>query len=274
MKTDSILKADVLDIIFEHRNKDYGAYTLRKFYNNRLYKSLGLVFLFAVSVFLMSFFRNEKKAGPLVFLNDSTMISQVYHEPPPIPEPPKVNQPRQTPAAVPMNIPALAHPLITSDPVDVTPISNIPGNAPNVPVSNVSGESTGDPDPGPVTTGIPVTSALPPAPAVDKNTPSLTAEIMPAFPGGPDALRKFLQRNLRNPEDMNEGQSVFVKIRFIVGYDGTLKGFETTQDGGAAFNEEVMRVLKKMPQWIPGKTRGENVSVYYVLPVRFTGAAE
>ena len=44
MKADAILNADVLDIIFDNRNKTYGAYSLRKFYNNRLYKALGLTF--------------------------------------------------------------------------------------------------------------------------------------------------------------------------------------------------------------------------------------
>lgn len=92
---------------------------------------------------------------------------------------------------------------------------------------------------------------------------------MPAFPGGEAALIKFLQKNLQNPEALEEGEMVSVKIRFIVGYDGILKGFETVQDGGAAFNNEVIRVLKKMPSWIPGKTDGENVSVYYTIPVKF-----
>ena len=58
----------------------------------------------------------------------------------------------------------------------------------------------------------------------------------------------------------------------MVGYDGVLKGFETVEDGGKAFNQEVIRVLKKMPTWIPGKTSGENVSVYYTIPVKFVSS--
>ncbi|HEY5407892.1 MAG TPA: hypothetical protein VIJ92_12430 [Ginsengibacter sp.] len=42
------------------------------------------------------------------------------------------------------------------------------------------------------------------------------------------------------------------------------------KSGGIAFDNEVVRVLKKMPLWIPGKSNGENVSVYYVIPVKFT----
>ena len=55
----------------------------------------------------------------------------------------------------------------------------------------------------------------------------------------------------------------------MVGFDGKLQGFETIEDGGAAFNKEVIRVLKKMPEWIPGKSNGENVAVYYTIPVKF-----
>ena len=43
----------------------------------------------------------------------------------------------------------------------------------------------------------------------------------------------------------------------------------TVLDGGEAFNKEVVRVLKKMPDWIPGKAKGENVPVYYTIPVKF-----
>ena len=112
----------------------------------------------------------------------------------------------------------------------------------------------------------------PDVPAVDYNTPMMTAEVMPSYPGGMEGLRKFLQKNLQNPEEMDEGDAVTVKIRFVVGYDGKLKSFETVQDGGEVFNNEVIRVLRKMPNWIPGKSRGENVSVYYMIPVKFTAA--
>ena len=92
---------------------------------------------------------------------------------------------------------------------------------------------------------------------------------MPSYPGGMDALKRFLQKNLTNPRDLEEGEMVSVKIRFVVGYDGKLKSFTTVQDGGEEFNKEVVRVLKKMPEWVPGKTKGQNVSVYYVIPVKF-----
>ena len=104
---------------------------------------------------------------------------------------------------------------------------------------------------------------------MDPSTPVDNPEIEPSYPGGINALRNFLQRNLTNPRDLEEGEQVSVQVKFIVGYDGKLQRFETVKDGGTEFNEEVIRVLKKMPQWIAGKSNGKNVSVYYTIPVKF-----
>ena len=65
MKSEQVLNAHILDIIFENRNKAYGAYTLRKFYNNRLFTSMGITFLFVtlMMVWLFIFGEAAKKIG-------------------------------------------------------------------------------------------------------------------------------------------------------------------------------------------------------------------
>ena len=95
---------------------------------------------------------------------------------------------------------------------------------------------------------------------------------MPSYPGGMDALRNFLVRNLENPRDMKEGEVANVKVKFVVGSNGELQSFVTVQDGGNEFNREVMRVLKKMPNWVPGKSKWQNVSVFYTIPIKFISA--
>ena len=95
---------------------------------------------------------------------------------------------------------------------------------------------------------------------------------MPSYRGGMDALRKFLVRNLENPRDMKEGEVANVKVKFVVGSNGELQSFLTVQDGGNEFNREVMRVLKKMPNWVPGKSKGQNVSVFYTIAIKFISA--
>ena len=269
MQKEAILKADVLDIIFEHRNKKYGAYTLRKFYNNRLYKAMGAVFLFAGTLCLLSFF-HQKEKNVLITEPMETVMAEAPKDNP-IPEKPLTPKPQiPVTATVPLLQKPLSNILITKDPLadnlDSTKLGEVPIKGTKGPVI-----TDGLPE-GPITVKGP--AAPPTVPAVlpiDKYAPTDFAEVMPNFPGGTDALRRFLEKNLKSPQDVDEGQTITVKMKFIVGYDGALKGFETVEDGGEAFNNEVLRVLKKMPQWIPGKTRGENVSVYYVLPVKFRG---
>ena len=271
MKTDAILNADLLDIIFENRNKEYGAYSLRKFYNNRLYKALGITFTFVAALLFFSFVGKNK---PII---TPYITGPVVLSPPPVADIPIPEKPTKKAATQKTATPLIKPPTqiftnnikITTDDKAST-IKDLKDDV-QIGTEDLKGKS-GAP--------ILVTPILPDAsfttgnvepvkPSGDKNTASDVAEVMPLYPGGMDALRKFLERNLKTPQDLEEGQHVIVKIRFIVGYDGTLKGFETMQDGGTAFNNEVVRVLKKMPQWIPGKTNGENVSVYFTIPVNF-----
>lgn len=269
MKTDAILKADVLDIIFENRNKSYGAYTLRKFYNNRLYKALGAMFGFVITLCALSFITKDKAV-----LITREFTSEPGLAPPPKdpkqPEKPKeFKKPIQAAVKMPPRSVIFTTPVITSktnvavittlDPgVQISNVQNLTGTGePKVLVKSTAGKDS-------------FSTSEPPAKPIDKITPSNFAEVMPSYPGGMDALRKFLQVNLQNPEDIEEGAMVSVKIKFVVGYDGALKSFETVEDGGSAFNNEVIRVLKKMKPWNPGKTKGENVSVYYTIPVKFT----
>ena len=57
-----------------------------------------------------------------------------------------------------------------------------------------------------------------------------------------------------------------------MGADDGGAGFQVIETGGESFDNEVIRVLKKMPKWIPGKTNGETVSAYFVVPVKFTSS--
>ena len=94
----------------------------------------------------------------------------------------------------------------------------------------------------------------------------------PAFPGGQEALRQFISRNLNTPGTLEEGERKVVQIRFKVDKDGSVNSFEVVTSGGGEFDREVVRVCKKMPRWIPAVQNGINVSVNYVLPVTFIGA--
>jgi periplasmic protein TonB len=268
MKTALILKSDVLDIIFDNRNKAYGAYNLRKFYNNRLLKSLGI--MLGVVVVLSAFTFMPKKK---VVAKDGMYETIICHlenpqkekikeiEKPKANQPPKQKAPTQT----------WAKPVISNSKEPVKPLNNLSDSV-VIASTTVTGEPGNHPviiQPANTGEGGPGVIPEPTKPAIDINTPTYNPEVMPAYPGGMEALRKFLQRNLINPKAMEEGEEVSVKVKFVVDYDGNLKSFVTVQDGGEEFNKEVIRVLNKMPNWIPGKSNGQNVSVYYTIPVKF-----
>jgi protein TonB len=99
--------------------------------------------------------------------------------------------------------------------------------------------------------------------------------LMPGFPGGTEALVRFLKQNLQTPEEsMESGSRVTVKARFEAQRDGSIGGIEILQSGGKDFDEEVVRVLNKMPIWAPGSQNGRNVAVYFTLPIVFEATGE
>ena len=268
MKPESILHADVLDIIFEYKNKSYGAYSLRKYYSRRLYQALAIVF-FATGVFALFLQFEHKKIHPGTADLPAAWVSSMIQIPN---EQPKANSQREVTKHIVSQKPGRttgSKIVVTSQPV-INVTSTLQQTAPPSDPA-----AAGDPTASNVITSSQATvTALPSvsAPAVNKTSPLLHADVMPAYPGGTEALSNFLKRNLRNPEDVPAGEMIRVKISFIVGYDGVLKGFQVTEDGGRSFNEEVIRVLKKMPRWIPGKAYGTEVSVFYSIPVMFMPA--
>ncbi|HPH85153.1 MAG TPA: energy transducer TonB [Ferruginibacter sp.] len=273
MTPDRILQADLLDIVFEKRNKHYGAYVIRKYYPNRVYKALGLVFLFAALLCSLSLLKKDKKLTSFLFDAKDPELAQIAKSP--IEKTVIIPKPKTQATIKARTDLFVSNMVITRNPADASRLSknldsaligsvHIPGTDPGaIPLARIA--------PGPITTTIPGTEI---PKNINRDHPLTSAEVMPEFPGGIDALRKFMERNLRNPRDLESGEDITVKIRFIVGYDGNLKGFETVEDGGTEFNEEVIRVLKKMPAWHAGKTKGEDVSVYFTIPVKFQSSED
>lgn len=93
---------------------------------------------------------------------------------------------------------------------------------------------------------------------------------MPQFPGGEAALIDFIKQNLRYPsvaaQNGIEGRCI---IRFVVDKDGNVTNVESIRGLDEACDAEAMRVVKAMPKWKPGRQKGENVPVYYTIPIVF-----
>jgi periplasmic protein TonB len=271
MKTEKILQADVLDIIFENKNKQYGAYALRKFYNNRLLKAVFISLSIASIFCCFAFFNKPDIVEKYWNVKDETTLTQlISKEEKKVTKPIEVKKPAIATSAT-KRYATQTHviPTITKAPIDFKPINNLKDDI-LFDIKDQAGPKDVLPKVGEVPGAKTDTGKIKLYPIIiDKNKPLEVADVQPQYPGGMKALRDFLQKNLVNPKEMEEGEKVLVKIKFIVGYDGKLKAFETVQDGGEDFNNEVIRVLKKMPNWIPGKMGTENVSIYYQIPVSF-----
>jgi protein TonB len=264
MNSETIMQTDVLDIIFEKRNKLYGAYTLRKFYNHRLFKSIGITLGVVAFLCAFTFIPKNNHGGfvvPDTIITTIVEIKDKFDPQKELPKPKELVAPQKK----------VLNPTIVADDQKPDTLNEL---KPDDIISNVN--ITGDPGvhvpvapAGPV--GVAEVAAVA-TPVMDKTIPVDHPEVQPSYPGGINALRKFLEHNLVNPKEMEEGEMVSVNVSFVVGFDGKLQRFAVVKDGGDIFNREVIRVLKKMPDWVPGKSGGENVAVNFTIPIKFVPA--
>lgn len=95
-------------------------------------------------------------------------------------------------------------------------------------------------------------------------------DIMPQFPGGQEAMVKYLVTNIKYPDEAKKkGLQGTVLVQYIVEKDGSITNTEVIEGIGGGCDEEALRVVSSMPRWIPGKMKDETVRVIFVLPIKF-----
>ncbi|RTZ01553.1 energy transducer TonB [Flavobacterium sp. RSP49] len=259
MKLD-IFKNQWLDIVFEGRNKSYGAYELRKENNKTSVRALivgSILFSLAVSAPLIASLLPDTSD---VEENRDIKITAVKlppkqekpkeNIPPPPPPPPKVDQVKFVKPVV-----AKAEE-VTEEPPKIVEIKDKKLGAVTI---------KGDPDAvltvEPVGTG---TAAV--VEEVDNqiyNTAGI--EVKPDFPGGINKFYKYVGDNYQTPEE--DGLNGKVYVTFVVEKDGSLTDIKVIRDIGYGTGKEAIRVLKKSPRWTPGEQNGKKVRVLYSLPI-------
>lgn len=117
---------------------------------------------------------------------------------------------------------------------------------------------------------ITTVEGMPDTEPVDANEPFVIVEQMPEFPGGNEAMMKYMSAQMKYPDEAVElgiGGTVFVT--FVVERDGQITEVKVLRGIGSGCDEEAVRVLKGMPKWDPGKQNGMAVRTRYNLPFRF-----
>jgi protein TonB len=256
MKTESEQVQRWDDIIFEKRNKAYGAYAIRKSYEDRVLTgwtiSLGVI----VMIFLASFISGEEIIP--VPPNFPDIIGL-------IPAPKfKVDPPKAPPAEAPKQINKDLPPVIKTKEISEPPEPLKPVE----PVTSGGTGSTGTINNGPVesggiNTGDPIEAPVAPP-------YYLVPEVMPAYEGGMEAMMKFLQKKLRYPysaQKTREEGTVYVS--FIISSTGEVTNVEIVKGFYKDCDKEAARVISMMSKWKPGLQNKMPVAVKMVLPIKF-----
>lgn len=271
MLPEKIMQSDLLDILFENRNKDYGAYALRKSYNKRMIASIGCTLLVALLFSILQSFHHLKTGVITVNIipPDPELVKLLpdKHEIPQSSHTQKLSHVKQVVNSTPQIVSDndKIKPLPTTDELDKAVIGPVPLNGkddegiiqPPVELNKGTGIIT-----------TPVTEKI----ADDK--PLKFAEVMPEFPGGTSALIKFILKNIHQPDDLQPGEQIKVVASLVVSKTGAVENVKIISGGRADLDKEVLRVINKMPLWKPGLQNGKAVSVYFNLPVTFKTANE
>lgn len=269
MKTNHLPQADFLDILFEHRNKGYGAYTLRREYPAQLFKALcmGLSFAGAI-IFFMSFNRNDQ-LNNISFIPVADTLTVTTIPPPEEILPPAPEQP-SGPAPTQNTIKDFVPIIVPNDtPIDDS-VPTVEERAQNaIGKENITIEGPG------VETNASGNGQKPVASTHAIETPEIyeigAVQEPASFPGGTKALLRFMENNIRDPRngDNDPQETVKVQVKFVVGKDGQPNDFMIIGSGGEKFDKEVIRVLKKMPKWKPARQHNQEVAMFFIMPVSF-----
>ena len=273
MKPEMILKSDLLDIIFENKNKQYGAYILRKEYFKRLKYSLVTTFVFAATIGYL-FFSSKTvaiKKGIADLIKDYHFTTVEIET---VKKKEVVVQKKQIQAAQSVKeIPYNGYQIVKDDVVKniVPTIKDIE----NAVIGNkyMDGKETTIQEVQ-LTNTTKFANSINTIVAEDLTKPLEYAEVMPQFPGGMEAFKKFMLKNLRHPNDIEAGINILVRAKFVIDKEGNIINIEIIESGGKELDKEVERVVAKMPQWLPGKQNGSAVAVFFKLPVTFLGSVE
>ncbi len=258
MKLD-ILKSQWLELVFDGRNKVYGAYELRKTNPKTTLRALlfgSLFFGFAV-------------AAPLIIKmipdsSDDTTIDQKITtvKLPPKPEEPKKNLPPPPPPPPKVDQVKFVKPVVAK----AEEVVEEPPKVAEIKDKKLGSETIkGDPD-APLTVE-PVGNG--PADVVEDNTiyNSAGISVKPDFPGGVDKFRAFISNNFNPPDSGAKSGTVY--IQFVVEKDGSITDIKAVRDIGYGSGKEGERVVKKMTtKWSPGEQNGKKVRCTFLIPIK------
>ena len=271
-------------MVFADKNKEFGAYQLRKSSDKRhnlavVYTLIGLVIVF-ILILCYSKYSDYKAEQDAIALQEqrekmaaAELLQQEESEPEPEPEPEEVKfeQPEiEVPEEVLATVQVTQIAIVDADKVKNEVMDMEEQKEDNTARGVVNQEGSDDADKfKAVQEQVIVKEPEPEAKPVEEEI--FVAVEQPAeFPGGMAALMKWLSNNIRYPEAAQQNDiHGRVVVKFVVEKDGSIGAATIVKGVDKDLDREALRVVKKMPKWQPGKNNGVSVRSYFNLPVTF-----
>ena len=268
-----------VDMVFAGKNKEYGAYQLRKGTSGRNIKALLILVIAAALVggFLAWKVIEQKQAEEQQAYMEAMELAKLQEQAKkekkkPEPIKPKVEQKKEIPVA--RETQKFTAPVIKKDELvkEENQVKQMDQLDDKVAVGTDNKEGVKDRTVEAVRNDIAV-AAPPPPPAPKPEVANKVFDVveeMPSFPGGQGALMAFLSSNIKYPVVAQEnGVQGRVIVGFVVEKDGSISDVKVMRSVDPSLDREAQRVVKAMPKWKPGKQNGSAVRVKYTVPVVF-----
>jgi len=267
----SIFEPAWINLVFEGKNKEYGAYQLRRENSKTTIKALFIALILVAATISIPLFGSNTIAA--VIIPNHVTPTVVIHD---VVYPPKIDPPKKT-TVVPItkseatkSKPSMANPVVVEK---EKPTVDIPKNIDIPAVTSLTGTGKSNPNGATPINGDGGTSA-----GIEKSPtegiPSGTSiyksvDKLPQYPGGIEKFYQYVSRNFRSPEDEQiSSTSVRVVVTFVIEKDGSMTDIKVLQNPGYGMDKEAIRVLKSLKiKWEPGQIKGIPVRTAYSLPI-------
>ena len=263
-----------VDLVFEGRNKEYGAYVLRKDTGKRNLKSMLIVFavIIAIMAAVAAKVAIENAFPKKVAMETDVELSKLAQKKEAKVEkkaPVKVEE-QKVVEKVKSSV-KFTPPVIKKD-EDVKPEEELKSqedlNKTNTAIGSF--DVKGNDEAGGEVLKAKEVIAQPEPPKEEETKVFDVVEVMPSFPGGQGALFEWLSKNIKYPVVAEEnGVQGRVIVTFVVERNGSITDVQVVKSVDPSLDKEAVRVVKAMPHWIPGKQNGSAVRVKFTVPVTF-----
>lgn len=283
-KNVDLTSAEWRDLVFAEKNKEFGAYQLRKASDKRhnmafLYMLVGLVVVIFLVIGYSKYadYRDEKKALELQEQREKMMAAAIEQAEEETPEEPEVEEQKyeqpeiQVPEEVLATVQVTQIAIVEADKVKNEVMDMETQKEDNTARGIVNQEGSDDADKFKAVQEQVVVKEPEPEVVKPKEEEIFVAvEQQAEFPGGQAALMKWLSNNIRYPESAQQNDiQGRVVVKFVVEKDGSIGQATIAKGVDKDLDREAIRVVKKMPKWQPGKNNGVAVRSYFTLPVTF-----